>query len=201
MGVDGLNFTCSECHTTDGHDVKGSRYNIVAKDTHGIDIPGRDDHSRATCESCHGATPHVATVNNKINDHTDKVACVTCHIPTYAKGGVATKMWWDWSTAGKMDADGKHIKHKNKKGEITYMTKKGNFEWGKNLTPEYAWLSGNIRYKQLDEVINPEQEVQLNTFSGSYDDPDARIWPFKVMRGKQPYDKGNNTLVLLASLW
>ncbi len=197
MGTDGLNFSCSECHTTDGHDVKGSRYNIVAKDTHGIDVPGRDDFSRATCESCHGATPHVATVNNKINDHTDKVACVTCHIPTYARGGVASKMWWDWSTAGKRDADGKHIKLKNKQGQVTYMTKKGSFEWGKDLVPEYAWLSGNVRYKQLDEVINPEEVVQLNTFSGSYEDPDARIWPFKVMRGKQPYDKGNNTLVLL----
>ncbi len=197
LSVDGLNFTCSECHTTDGHDVKGSRYNIVAKDTHGIDIPGRDDQSRATCESCHGMTPHPATINNKINDHTDKVACVTCHIPTYARGGIATKMWWDWSTAGRKDADGKPIKMKNKKGQVTYLTKKGNFTWGQDLVPEYDWLSGEIKYKQLDEKIDPTQIVALNTFSGSYNDPGARIWPFKVMRGKQPYDKGNNTLALL----
>ena len=197
MDVDGLNFTCSECHTTDGHDVKGSRFNIVAKDTHGIDVPGRDDHSRATCESCHGLTPHPETINNKINDHTDKVACVTCHIPTYARGGIDTKMWWDWSSAGKKDADGKLIKMKNKEGQLTYHTKKGNFEWGQNLVPEYDWLSGNIRYKQLDEKIDPTKVVALNTFSGSYDDPGARIWPFKIMRGKQPYDKGNSTLALL----
>ncbi|MEN8214152.1 MAG: tetrathionate reductase family octaheme c-type cytochrome [Pseudomonadota bacterium] len=197
MGVDGLNFACSECHNSDGHDIKGSRYNIVAKDTHGIDIPGRDDYSRATCESCHGSTPHPATVNNKINDHTDKIACATCHIPTYARGGIPSKTWWDWSTAGKKDADGKPIKLKNKQGKVTYVTKKGDFKWGENLQPEYAWLSGNIRYKQLDEVIDPDEVIQLNTFTGSYDDPGARIWPFKVMRGKQPYDKGNNTLVLL----
>lgn len=197
MGVDGLNFVCSECHTTDGHDVKGSRYNIVAKDTHGIDVPGRDDKSRATCESCHGSTPHPASVNNKINDHTDKVACATCHIPQFARGGVATKLWWDWSTAGKKDADGKPIKIKNKEGQVTYVTKKGDFKWGKDLTPEYAWLSGEVRYKQLDEQIDPEKVVQLNSFEGSYADPNARIWPFKVMRGRQPYDKGNNSLVLL----
>lgn len=197
MGVDGLNFTCSECHTADGHDVKGSRYNLVAKDSHGIDVPGRDDDSRATCESCHGMMPHQETVNNKINDHTDKVACVTCHIPTYARGGVDTKMWWDWSSAGKKDADGKFIKMKNEKGQLTYHTKKGSFEWGENLVPEYDWLSGNIKYKQLDEKIDPAKVVALNTFSGSYDDPDARIWPFKIMRGKQPYDKGNSTLALL----
>ena len=197
MDADSLNFTCSECHTTDGHDVKGSRFNIVAKDTHGIDIPGRDDKSRATCESCHGMTPHAVTINNKINDHTDKVACVTCHIPTYARGGVATKMWWDWSTAGKKDADGKHIKMKNKEGQVTYMTKKGSFVWGKDLVPEYDWLSGKMKFKQLDEKIDPSQVVALNTFAGSYNDPGARIWPFKIMRGKQPYDKGNNTLTLL----
>lgn len=197
MGTNGLDFTCSECHTTDGHNVKGSRFNITAKDTHGIDIPGRDDNSRASCESCHGMTPHPQTINNKINDHTDKVACVTCHIPTYAKGGVATKMWWDWSTAGKKDADGKLIKKKNAKGQLTYFSKKGSFAWGQDLVPEYDWLSGNIRYKQLDEKIDPTQVVPLNTFSGSYDDADARIWPFKIMRGKQPYDKVNNTLTLL----
>jgi len=197
MGTDGLNFACSECHTTDGHDVKGSRYNPVAKDTHGIDVPGRDDNSRATCESCHGIIPHKATLNNKINDHTDKVACVTCHIPTYARGGVPSKMWWDWTTAGKKDADGKHIKMKDENGYVTYMTKKGNFEWAENVEPEYAWLSGGVRYKQLDEIINPNEVVELNSFSGSYDDPNARIWPFKVMRGKQPYDKGNNTLALI----
>jgi octaheme c-type cytochrome (tetrathionate reductase family) len=197
MGVDGLNFSCSECHTADGHDIQGSRYNLVAKDTHGIDIPGRDDGSRATCESCHGATPHEATVNNKLDDHTDKVACETCHIPTYARGGIPTKLWWDWTTAGKKDADGKPIKLKNDKGRVTYMTKKGTFRWGDNLAPEYAWLSGDIRYKQLDEIIDPTEVVLLNTIQGSYDDPNARIWPFKVMRGRQPYDKGNNTLVLL----
>lgn len=197
MGVDGLDFGCSECHTADGHDVKGSRYNIVAKDTHGVDIPGRDDHSRATCESCHGSTPHRATVNDKVNHHTDKVACETCHIPRYARGGVPTKLWWDWSTAGKKDADGKPIKLKNDLGQVTYVTKKGSFEWGEDLIPEYAWLSGDVRYKQLDEVIDPAQVVDLNTFSGAYDDPGARIWPFKVMRGRQPYDKQRNRLVLL----
>jgi octaheme c-type cytochrome (tetrathionate reductase family) len=195
LGTDGLNFVCTECHTTDGHDVKGSRYISKGKDTHGIDIPGRDDKSRASCESCHGTRPHMETVNDKINDHTNKVACQTCHIPYYARGGVASKTWWDWSTAGKK-AHGKPIVKKDKDGNVIYHTKKGTFEWGKNLQPEYAWLSGEIRYKELDEKLDPDSIVEINTFKGSYEDPDARIWPFKVMRGKQPYDTGNNTLVI-----
>ncbi len=196
MGVDGLNFVCTECHSTDGHDIKGSHYTSVGKDKHGIDIPGRDDHNRASCESCHGDKPHEETINNKINDHTNKVACQTCHIPTYAKGGVPSKTWWDWSTAGRMDGDGKHLKMKDENGYVTYVTKKGTFEWGENLVPEYAWLSGEIRYQELEDRLDPNSVVPINTFKGDYDDPGARIWPFKIMRGKQPYDKGNNTLVI-----
>ena len=196
LGTDGLDFSCSTCHRTDGHDVSGSRYTTVAKDTHGIDVPGRDDRNRATCESCHGNRPHDPAINDKNNDHTDKVACVTCHIPTYARGGKPTKIWWDWSTAGKKSPDGKEIKAKDDRGYVTYVTKKGSFDWGENLVPEYAWYAGNIRYKQLDEPFDPEAVVAINTFEGSYEDPDARIWPFKVMRGRQVYDKGNNTLVL-----
>lgn len=196
LGRDGLDFGCSTCHRTDGHDVAGSRYTTVAKDTHGIDVPGRDDLNRATCESCHGSRPHDAGINDKNNDHTDKVACVTCHIPYYARGGKPTKIWWDWSTAGKKTQDGKEIKTKDARGYLTYVTKKGSFDWGENLVPEYAWYSGNIRYKKLDEKIDPTGVVAINTFEGSYGDPNARIWPFKVMRGKQVYDKGNNTLVL-----
>ncbi len=196
LGRDGLDFSCSTCHRTDGHDVAGSRYTTVAKDTHGIDVPGRDDLNRATCESCHGSRPHDAEINDKNNDHTDKVACVTCHIPYYARGGKPTKIWWDWSTAGKKTQDGKEIKTIDARGYLTYVTKKGSFDWGENLVPEYAWYSGNIRYKQLDEKIDPTGVVAINTFEGSYGDPNARIWPFKVMRGKQVYDKGNNTLIL-----
>ena len=196
MGTDGLNFVCADCHTTDGHETQGSRYNPVAKDKHGIDVIGRDDKSRATCESCHGLEPHPETVNNKLNEHTDRVACQTCHIPSYARGGKPTKTWWDWSTAGRKTADGKPIKEKDKNGYVTYVTKKGHFEWGENLEPEYRWLSGNIRFRSVGEKIDPTQVVTLNVFEGSYDDKDARIWPFKVMRGKQAYDKVNNTMAI-----
>ncbi len=196
MGTDGLGFSCSTCHRAGGHEVAGSRYTTTAKDTHGIDVPGRDDHNRATCESCHGAKPHASGLNGKNNDHTARVACVTCHIPYYARGGKPTKTWWDWSTAGKRSADGKDLQTRDDRGYLTYDTKKGSFDWGENLIPEYAWYSGNIRYLQLDETIDPSQVVAINTFEGSHADPAARIWPFKVMRGRQPYDKGNNTLVL-----
>ena len=89
MSPDGADFNCSTCHSTWGHSVSGSRYQVNAKDTLGIDIPGHTDLSRASCESCHGDTPHKKT---KLNDHVDKVACQTCHIPAFARGGVPTKI-------------------------------------------------------------------------------------------------------------
>jgi putative intracellular protease/amidase len=94
---------CADCHTFNQHIPSGSRYAPNPKDTHGKDLP-KDDHNRATCESCHGNAPHKQA---KINHHANKVACQTCHIPEFARGGVATKMLWDWSTAGKRDAEGK----------------------------------------------------------------------------------------------
>ena len=38
--------------------------------------------------------------------------------------------------------------------------------------------------------------AEINSIRGSYGDPKARIWPFKVMRGKQPYDTENKTLLV-----
>lgn len=108
MSPDGADFSCSDCHTTWGHSVSGSRYQVNAKDTLGIDTPGHTDLSRASCESCHGDQPHTKT---KLNDHVDKLACQTCHVPAFARGGVPTKMWWDWSTAGTLDENKKPICH------------------------------------------------------------------------------------------
>ncbi len=38
--------------------------------------------------------------------------------------------------------------------------------------------------------------LELNRVDGSAADPNARIWTFKVMRGKQAYDPVNDTLVV-----
>jgi hypothetical protein len=35
----------------------------------------------------------------------------------------------------------------------------------------------------------------MNTPAGDIDDPNAKIWPFKVHRAKQPYDTVNNYLL------
>lgn len=64
------------------------------------------------------------------------------------------------------------------------------------MTPEYRWFNGIIEYVRMGETIDPSDTVTINTPSGDVDDPDARIWPFKVMRSRQPYDVGHSVLAL-----
>ena len=195
MDAQGLDFSCATCHTFINHDAAGSRYAMNAKDTTGVAIPGRKE-TRASCESCHGTAPHPRQVNNKMNEHVDKVACQTCHIPAFARGGKATKTWWDWSTAGKLKENGKPVVNKDEKGNVIYHGKKGDFEWKDNVQPEYFWFDGQVRYSLVGDKIDPSGVVEINQLRGGYDDPNARIWPFKVMRGKQPYDTEHNTFLV-----
>jgi len=196
MDSEGLNFSCQTCHTTGGHEIAGSRYVTNAADTEGIDIPGRSDDSRATCVSCHDTAPHSEDSNPKLNDHTDKIACVTCHVPEFSRGGRKTKMWWDWSTAGRKDQHGKPLVIKDDKGYDTYNFKKGDFRWEENVIPEYRWFNGKVHYKTIGQKIDDTKVVPINSIEGDYNDPGSRIWPFKVMRGRQPYDTENKVLAI-----
>lgn len=201
MSAEGQDFTCSTCHVSDKHVFAGSRYNVLAADHAGMSMPGtrRDV---ATCESCHGSAPHemLSLTGMKLNDHVDRVACQTCHIPEFARGGVATKTRWDWSTAGRMDANGKPMSvdgytQGDGKELHTYLATKGDFEYGEDVVPHYAWFDGQVEYTLADEKIDPGQVVEVNKISGDPASPDSRIWPFKRMEGRQAYDAGLNHLV------
>ncbi|TCP42184.1 tetrathionate reductase family octaheme c-type cytochrome [Rhodovulum marinum] len=207
MSEDGENFTCETCHHSDKHVFAGSRYDVQAMDLEGTGKPGMMRKDVATCESCHGNSPHDAfsVTGMKLNDHVDRVACQTCHIPSFARGGIATKTRWDWSTAGKMDEHG-HPLHLNEytqgdgKELHTYLATKGDFEYGENVVPYYAWFNGQVEYTATDQVIDPTQVVEINRIEGSPDDGRSRIWPFKRMEGRQAYDSGLNHLVY-SNVW
>lgn len=190
MNVEGENFNCTRCHTTEKHAISGRCYKTPATEDRKT-LLDSDLIKRIACYSCHTETPHDPGV--KANDHTDKVACQTCHIPRFARVN-STKMSWDWSTAGRKDENGKPIV-KKEDGRPVYHTKKGSFVWKKDVTPEYRWFNGVIRNVLLTEKIDPGERVELNEPMGSYDDPEARIYPFKRHEGRQPYDKVHKTMV------
>lgn len=214
MDALGLDFTCATCHATTGHQVPGSRYMPTARNLNGPLLRGMRGEKRnlATCESCHGSRPHTAAKMEKlkplpgftavsmavmVNRHDEKLACQTCHIPAMARGGVATKMEWDWSVAGRMGPDGKPMAIKDAKGHTVYDSKKGAFTLAENVIPTYVWFNGEVTYTLLgDKVEKRAGYTPINHFSGSPNDGKSRIWPVKVFRGVQPYDPVNQTLVV-----
>ena len=191
MAKDGLDFACATCHRAEKHQMSGSRYAPENKDVRGMDVVGG---SRATCESCHGLEPHPEDASSKLNDHVDRLACQTCHIPAFARGGLPTKTFWDWSTAGRLDGDGKPIIERDAQNRLVYSSKRGDGQWAENVTPDYVWFNGEIEHKTIADKIDPTKPVALNVLSGAADDPRSRIWPVKTLRGKQPIDAKNSTL-------
>jgi octaheme c-type cytochrome (tetrathionate reductase family) len=191
MGIDGQNFDCVRCHTTTLHNIAGRIYSTPAV-THRKSLIEDDLIPKIMCESCHTATPHKP--GEKPNDHTDKVACQSCHIPHFARVN-PTKMWWDWSKAGKKK-DGKPYQEKGPLDKPVYDSKKGEFKWAKFAEPEYFWFNGSINTLTAKDMIDPAKPVRVSWPVGSREDENSRIFPFKVHRGKQPYDKINKTMLL-----
>ncbi|MAT57735.1 MAG: cytochrome C [Ignavibacteriae bacterium] len=180
MAVEGANLICVDCHTTENHQMKGKIYSLSSMNV-----------NRSTCEQCHTETPHE---DNILNEHTIKVACQTCHIPAYAKAN-STKMYWDWSTAGKLK-DGKPYTEEDSLGNHTYMSIKGSFEWGNNLTPDYVWFNGTADHYLLgDEIKDTTKPLVLNQLHGAYGDFNSKIIPVKIHKAKQIYDPVNKLLI------
>ncbi|MTW21707.1 tetrathionate reductase family octaheme c-type cytochrome [Allochromatium palmeri] len=200
MDAQGLNFACTACHVTKSHVWAGSRYRVIANDEQGTGKPGQR-RDVATCESCHGNEPHPvdSLAAFKRNDHISSIACQTCHIPEFARGGVATETDWDWRTAGKTrNGEGYHehgYTQGNGEERYTYKSIKGTFTYGENLVPLYRWFDGQMDYTTIDTKFDITKPVAINDFTGSREDPRSRIWPFKKMTTWMPADMGNGTLV------
>ena len=171
-------LTCGSCHVEKGkHKIKGALHASMAA-----------NQNHLSCIDCHKDDVHKKKMKKMLNLHTKTVSCETCHIPKIAKK-YPTKTWWDWSTAG----DKKRKVTKDEYGKKLYMWKKGDFKWEKDFSPEYYWYNGKTDYYLLGEEINdPSKLFTFNKLEGNYNDGKALISPFKVMRGKQFYDKNLN---------
>jgi len=176
MGVDGANMSCQSCHQTKHHQIPGQAMSVSTG-------AGR----RVECGGCHGAEPHS---RSSLNQHTLSLACQTCHIPSFAKDQ-PTKIWGDWSSAGT-----DRIPDKDQYGMDLYAKNKGEMRWDKNITPIYAWYNGQSDRYILGDKIDPSQPVYLSRPISTIKDENAKIFPFKIMQGKQPYDSVNNYLVV-----
>jgi octaheme c-type cytochrome (tetrathionate reductase family) len=165
-------MVCTDCHRTSQHKIPGQSLSV--------DVSGR---SRVACDDCHSEAPHR---NQRLNQHVAAVACPTCHIPVMAVDA-PTKLVWDWSTAGK---------DTQVKDPHRYMKEKGSFVYEAKVPPEYGWYDGTGERYLKGDRIDPAAVVAVSKPRGSIADPKARIWPFKIHRGKQPYDQQHQYLLV-----
>lgn len=178
----GANMTCQDCHVTKNHKIAGASTMLATYS------------ARVSCTDCHEEkTVHNNSPSGKlITLHTKSVACETCHIPAIARGGIATKLHWDWSYVGK---DMKELEGKQEYDREVFDKKKGLFKWGVNVIPTYMWYNGKVDRYLLGDKFDPKKVLELNKPMGSINDPNAKISPFKVHTGKQPYDVKYNYLL------
>ena len=175
-----MDFSCQTCHTTENHEISGSSLHVsVSNDS-------------VSCLDCHAEdTVHSSS---QLNDHTATVACQTCHIPAFSRTQ-ATKMYWDWSTAGKKDADGNNIATNDENGHPIYNTLKGDFLYEQNVRPTYTWWNGDFNRMLIDDTYD-SLPVSLAAPIGSIDDPQSKLYPFKVMKGVQGVDPVSKTVLV-----
>lgn len=197
MGVDGGNMKCVACHQVK-KDVSG---NMIDHGIGGFMYHSTDEGSMKDCTDCHGSATsvHIGTsVENIIRSH-GRLACQTCHIPAIARK-VATYTDWKWNLAGsdtppaECPAEPKGVDAKGGL-RVTYSKQKGCFTWGTNVRPTLRYYDG--KWNRMIVGFNDKwttQPVDLGSPTASYRDPEAMIYPFKLMTGNQVADRNNRTM-------
>ncbi|MCU0848832.1 MAG: tetrathionate reductase family octaheme c-type cytochrome [Spirochaetes bacterium] len=163
MGRHGL--LCIDCHRTEKHVIRGTSFSVSVDHRNGID-----------CIDCHAGMKHA---DERINAHMDSVSCQACHIPAFSRRA-PTKTFWDWSKAG--DASRKDDPHR-------YLKIKGEFVYEENMVPEYYWFNLEVDRYLWNDRMDPDRVTHINPPRGDIYDTKAKIWPYKVHRALQPYDR------------
>ena len=156
---EGEDMSCQDCHEYDNHHVLGR----------GLDLRPNDRPERLTCTTCHehDAQPHDS---NRLNQHAVRVACQTCHIPTYAKLGFSTEVERNWEhphwAQGLFGGQGGY-----KPEELR----------DSNLEPTYAWFDGTSNVYALGQVItqNADGLYEMGEPNGDVNSDGAQIYPMK----------------------
>lgn len=181
MNTSGSDLACQACHVFKNHKVIGK----------GSDLRPTDDLARGAevkCLTCHtdkgGAQGHATS---KINDHVARVACQTCHIPTYAK--VATETYRDW-----------RYHHDGTPADATAVAGHPYTEKMANLVPNYNFWNRRSDNALLGDDATRTYNAATDTYatsspSGSVSD--AKLYPFKYKTAIQPMTRGDHRLIAL----
>lgn len=130
---------CQDCHVTKEHQIGKGR--IV--DTAGTpELRG----TMKTCTDCHSKTPHHGNNAEDLNNHLDRIACVTCHIPKTDPGVKQV----DWVLG--MD--------------MVKMMKK--FHWMLPIANVFGMATPEMMTEQIHEMIGCYKEKNVAGFKPVY---------------------------------
>ncbi|MDH3327618.1 MAG: MopE-related protein [Desulfobulbaceae bacterium] len=181
MNTAGSDLACQQCHVFEAHRVIGK----------GSDLRPTDDTVRGSevaCVTCHSGKDTLdGHDNTTIGRHVARVACQSCHIPTYAK--VATETHRDW-----------RLHHDNSPADGVsgpghpYTVKESN------LIPEYKFWNRLSDNYLLGDDASITYDAAKNTYPTSRplgDNQDGKLYPFKYKTATQPKTIADNTLIAL----
>ena len=184
MSSTGANLTCQQCHTTQNHRIAGR-----GSDLRQTDLDVKVTCSTATCHPNKATSTGHATAD--VNRHVNRVACQTCHIPTYARNAAdtaateSTEVYRNWVTPEW------HAALARWEPAVTR---------GGNLKPAYAFWNGfSWNYSLKDTVWLDAATGAYGTSrpEGGISDPGSKLYPFKYKKARQPLANVPGVLIAL----
>ncbi len=201
-------FECVDCHKTKHHDIPGAAMSVT---------PHKEN--RMECSDCHGEKPHAQERLNAHTSTVACQTCHIPYFAIDAATKMTWDWSQAGKTPEEIRRDKpefyeKVMKHfeppegfdrmdpkerEEKKLEFfkeyitehhLYLKIKGVFTLAEVVKPEYYWYNHNsYRYLGGDKIDDTKPPVLLNKPIGSIKDKNSKIYPFKVHRAVQPYDK------------
>ncbi|CAM3891877.1 hypothetical protein [Shewanella aquimarina] len=192
MNVAGANLECQDCHKFESHRVIGK----------GSDLRPTDDIVRGaevTCSSgtCHqgmdSGSGHAASGRRGEPDrHVARVACQSCHIPTYAKdlgdpSHVPTEMNRDW-----------RFHHDGTPADGVSGAGHPHTDKLANQTPEFKfWNRKSDNYLLYDLGVIDPLTGRYPTSRPMGDVNDGKLTPFKYKTATQPMTVADERMIAL----
>lgn len=161
----GRGMTCVDCHTSSDHKIAGR----------GVDLIVDEGTPMRACTECH--TPS-RDHNSDIVRHLDKVACQSCHIPSFARI-VSTDMLRDY-----------HMAEVNARGLYEPAITRGA-----NVTPKYAFWNGQSGFYAYRSPAASGQQMAYP--QGGIND--GKLYPFKLHQAWMPQDPSTKAILPVKS--
>ena len=135
---------CVDCHTTVDHKIAG-----------GSDVKAQDPvETQLACTNCHTDLHQESVVGDRLNAHTEYVACQSCHIPTIARDpDMPTVVYRDYAEPVLNAATGLY-------GPTN--------EWASEVIPDYLWWNRGVTEPpgpdgtRADGMLMPWKEIVVN---------------------------------------